>query len=159
MIHHGFFISTSTVRARHAVPLQRPMPEKIQIFTDGGARGNPGPAGIGVYVRNGEGTEIKKFGAKIGETTNNVAEYRAVLKGFEIANEVGAKDLEFFVDSQLVAFQITGKYRVKTPHIKVLFDQVREKIRSFNQVTFTHVPREHEGIRVADRLVNEALDS
>ena len=134
------------------------MPSKVSIYSDGGARGNPGPAAIGVLILDEKGHILKEHKEVIGETTNNVAEYTAVLVGLELAKSVGAEEIHYFVDSQLVARQVSGEYRVKTPHLKSLLLQVQEKIRSFRKVTLKQVPREHENIEHVDGLVNEALD-
>ncbi len=134
------------------------MPSKVRIYSDGGARGNPGPAAIGVLICNEKGEELDEHNETIGETTNNVAEYTAVIVGLELAKKLGAKEIEYFVDSLLVASQLTGKYRIKAPHIQNLVRQVKEGEKHFNRVTYTHLPREHEKIRHVDRLVNQALD-
>ena len=134
------------------------MPLKVQIYSDGGARGNPGPAAIGVLICDPDGNILDERGETIGETTNNVAEYTAVIVGLEMAKKLGVREIRYFVDSQLVAYQLSGKYRVKTPHILSLFRKVQESRKSFGEVIFTQVPRTHERIRHVDRLVNEALD-
>ena len=131
---------------------------KVKIYSDGGARGNPGPAAIGVLVCDEAGHTLQDHYETIGETTNNVAEYKAVLAGLDLAKKLGAREIDYFVDSELVARQISGQYRVKTPHIRELFAKVLEKRKHFERVQFTHVPRTHEKIRHADRLVNQALD-
>jgi len=132
--------------------------KKGRVFSDGGARGNPGPAAIGVVVCDGSGQLLQEHHETIGEATNNIAEYRAVLKGLELARELGIEELEYFVDSELVARQLSGIYRIKTPHLKDLVLRVKEKERSFHKVTYKQIPRTHEKIRWADRLVNQALD-
>ncbi len=134
------------------------MPSKIKIYSDGGARGNPGPAAIGVLICNNKGEPLKEYNEVIGETTNNVAEYTAVIVGLELAKGLGAEEIDYFVDSQLVAFQISGKYRIKAPHIKNLFMQVKEALTAFKKVHFTQVPRTHEKIKYVDKLVNQALN-
>ena len=128
------------------------------VFSDGGARGNPGPAAIGVLVCDSKGGVLREHQERIGETTNNVAEYRAVLKGLERARELGFEEVSYFVDSELVARQLSGRYRVKAEHLKDLFLQVKEREKPFQKVTYQQVPREHEKIKRADRLVNRALD-
>jgi len=132
--------------------------KKGRVFSDGGARGNPGPAAIGVLVCDGEGEVLREHQETIGEATNNIAEYRAVLKGLELARELGIEEVEYFVDSELVARQLSGAYRIKTPHLKDLFTQVKNQEQSFHKVTYKQVPRTHEKIRWADRLVNQALN-
>lgn len=133
--------------------------KKVRVFSDGGARGNPGPAAIGVLVCDALGEEaLQEHRETIGETTNNVAEYRAVLKGLELAHALRAEEVDYFVDSELVARQLTGKYRIKSAHLKDLFLAVKEMEKKFQRVSYAQVPRTHEKIRWADRLVNQALD-
>lgn len=132
--------------------------KKGRVFSDGGARGNPGPAAIGVLVCNEKGEMLREYQETIGEATNNIAEYRALLKGLELARELGLEDIEYFLDSELVARQLSGQYRIKTPHLKELFLRAKESERHFHKVVYTHVPRTHEKIRWVDRLVNEALN-
>lgn len=134
------------------------MSKSFQIYSDGGARGNPGPAAIGVVVFNEAGECIDEFKETIGPTTNNVAEYKAVIQGLEMATAHEAESIEYFVDSQLVAFQLSGKYKIKTPHIRDLYLKVKEKEKTFKAIEYHHVPRTHERIRLADKLVNQALD-
>lgn len=131
---------------------------KVQMFSDGGARGNPGPAAIGVLICDEKGESLQEHQETIGHTTNNVAEYKAVIKGLDLAKELGAGEIQSFVDSQLVASQLSGLYRVKTPHIRDLFLQVKAREKAFKKVTFQQVPRTHERIRYVDRLVNQALN-
>lgn len=132
--------------------------KKGRVFSDGGARGNPGPAAIGVLVCNELGEILREHQETIGEATNNIAEYRALLKGLELAHELGLEEIEYFLDSELVARQLSGQYRIKTPHLKELFLRAKESERNFRKVVYTHVPRTHEKIRWVDRLVNEALN-
>ena len=129
-----------------------------RVFSDGGARGNPGPAAIGVLVCDGKGEVLREHQETIGEATNNMAEYRAVLSGLELARELGLEEIEYFVDSELVARQLSGVYRIKTPHLKDLFLAVKEKEKHFKRVVYQQVPRTHEKIRWVDRLVNQALN-
>lgn len=133
------------------------MPDEkhVTIFTDGGARGNPGPAAIGVvFKENGEtALEHKEF---IGDTTNNQAEYQAVIKALEISVEKGYTHLDFQLDSQLVAEQLNRNYKVKEKGLQKLFLEAWNLIQTFKKVTFTFIPREEN--THADRLVNEALD-
>jgi ribonuclease HI len=132
--------------------------EKLFVYSDGGARGNPGPSAIGVIVCDEDGKTLEEYGEVIGDGTNNVAEYRAVMKGLDLARKLGAKEIEYFVDSELVAKQLLGHYRIKTPHIRVLFDEVLARLKHFKHVQFKHVPRTHEVISRADKLVNIALN-
>jgi ribonuclease HI len=129
---------------------------RITVNVDGGARGNPGPAAIGVVLRDGEGEVLEKVGERIGEATNNVAEYRALLRGIELAVEHGAAELELIGDSELVVRQVEGRYKVKNPGMKELFDQVKQALGDFDSWSIRHVRRAENAD--ADRLVNEALD-
>ncbi|HEX5591839.1 MAG TPA: ribonuclease HI family protein [Solirubrobacterales bacterium] len=129
---------------------------RISVNVDGGARGNPGPAAIGVVLRDGEGEVLEKLGEKIGETTNNVAEYKALLRGIELAADHGATELELIGDSELVVRQVEGKYKVKNAGMKELHEQVKRALGDFDSWSIRHVRRENNAD--ADRLVNEALD-
>ena len=134
------------------------MPLKIKLYSDGGARGNPGPAAIGVLLCNEKGEPLREYCETIGETTNNVAEYTAVIVGLEMAKALGATHVDSFVDSELVARQVSGKYKIKVPHLMALYRQVKEKEKHFEKVSFTQIPRESAKIRHVDKLVNQALD-
>lgn len=128
---------------------------KAILHSDGGARGNPGPAGIGYVLTLEDGRELKG-NDYIGETTNNQAEYRALLDGITRAKEEGVEALECRLDSELVVRQMTGEYRIKDPDLKPLAEQVKNLASSFTQIAFTHVRREEN--KKADTLVNEAID-
>jgi ribonuclease HI len=130
--------------------------KKIEINTDGGARGNPGPAGIGVVIKNDHGLIVGRFKDYIGEATNNVAEYKALIRGLVEANQMEATHLQINMDSELVVKQMQGKYKIKEPTLQILAKEVVALIGSFEAVTFTHVRRELN--KEADRLVNEAID-
>jgi ribonuclease HI len=127
------------------------------LHTDGGARGNPGPAAIGVVLEFPKTDRpALEVGETIGETTNNVAEYRAILRGLALARSEGVTELECYVDSELIARQINGDYRVKDAKLQPLARDVENFRRGFRSVTFTSVPRSEN--RRADKLVNVALD-
>lgn len=126
------------------------------VYTDGGARGNPGPAGIGVAVYNAAGALIHTWKEYIGETTNNQAEYKAVILALNKATQLGVKQLDFFLDSELVVKQINGEYKVKDKGLGTLFVQIWNARPQFSRLSFRHVPRAKN--KVADRLVNEAID-
>ncbi|MGN6217590.1 MAG: ribonuclease HI family protein [Solirubrobacterales bacterium] len=128
---------------------------RLTVNVDGGARGNPGPAAIGVVVR-GDGEVIEEVGERIGEATNNVAEYRALLKGIELAAAHGASELELIGDSELVVRQVEGRYKVKNAGMKELHEEVGRALRDFDSWSIRHVRRAENAD--ADRLVNEALD-
>jgi ribonuclease HI len=129
---------------------------RVIVNVDGGSRGNPGPAAIGVVVRAADGTVLEELGEKIGEATNNVAEYRALLKGIELAAAHGATDLELVGDSQLVVRQVEGRYKVKHADMKALHAEAKKALESFDSWSIRDVRR--AGNADADRLVNEALD-
>ncbi|MGN6274479.1 MAG: ribonuclease HI family protein [Solirubrobacterales bacterium] len=128
---------------------------RLTVNVDGGARGNPGPAAIGVVVRSGDEV-LAEVGEKIGETTNNVAEYRALLKGIELAAAHGASELELLGDSELVVRQVEGRYKVKNAGMKELHEEAKRALRDFDSWSIRHVRRGENAD--ADRLVNEALD-
>jgi ribonuclease HI len=131
---------------------------KLHIYSDGGARGNPGPAAIGFLILTPDHrliTERKKY---LGTATNNTAEYHALIAAIEEAYRLGGKDIHCFMDSELVCRQLQGKYKVKQAHLKELALKVKQLETSFDKITYSHVPRENEKIQMADALVNEALD-
>jgi len=136
--------------------------EKIVIYTDGGARGNPGPAAIGVAMQDAKGHPIKGWGKAIGEATNNEAEYQAVVFALQKAKALlgsrKAKNtfIEIRMDSTLVAFQLSGEYKIEEERLFPFFIKIWNLKMDFARVVFVHVPREKN--READRLVNEALD-
>jgi ribonuclease HI len=129
---------------------------KLVINVDGGARGNPGPAAIGVVVSNADGQVIDELAEPIGRATNNVAEYRALLRGIEWARGLGADELEIIGDSELVARQLSGAYKVKHPSMKPLHQEALAALRAFDRWSIRTVPREQNAR--ADALVNRALD-
>lgn len=129
---------------------------KATIFSDGGSRGNPGEAAIGYVIKLGEAT-VFESGQLIGIATNNVAEYTAIIRGLQKAKQLGFYDVEVFVDSQLVEKQLKGEYKVKSPELKLLYDELKSEIRSLKSFTVSHVRREFN--KQADKLVNEALDN
>jgi ribonuclease HI len=130
---------------------------KLVLHVDGGARGNPGPAAIGVVVSDPEGNVIDELGEPIGVATNNVAEYRAVIRGADWAQGLGADEIELINDSELVARQLTGAYKVKHPSMKQLYEEARAALSSFDRWSIRTVPREQNA--GADALVNQALDA
>ena len=124
---------------------------------DGGARGNPGPAAIGVVVRNDDGAVVEAVGETIGRQTNNVAEYKAMLRGIELALAHGADEVEMIGDSELIIRQIEGRYKVKKADLKPLHAEAKEMLSKFDRWTVRHVKREQNSD--ADALVNQALDN
>jgi ribonuclease HI len=131
--------------------------DKVVVHVDGGARGNPGPAAVAAVATSPEGDELAERNAYIGETTNNVAEYRALMLGLELARELGAREVEIVNDSELVARQIGGEYRVKNAGLKPLYLEAMRALREFESWSVRPVRRE-SNVR-ADELVNEALDA
>ncbi len=133
------------------------MEKKIIINTDGGARGNPGPAGIGVVIKSENGQILGNFKQYIGEATNNCAEYKALILALQETVKISKETvLEIRMDSELIVRQMQGQYKIKEPSLKLLAAEVIKLIKNFKNVTFRHVPREQN--KEADKLVNEAID-
>ena len=129
--------------------------KKAIIHADGAARGNPGPAAIGATIKNENGSLHACISQRIGSTTNNQAEYRAIIAALEKAIELGASQVEIYSDSELVVRQINGKYRVKKATLKPLHQKVSQLLGNLEGFTITHIPREQNA--EADSLANEAL--
>jgi ribonuclease HI len=127
------------------------------FYTDGGARGNPGPAGIGVVIKDSNGKVIRDFSGFIGRATNNEAEYQSLIKGLELALDCGLNDCKAWMDSELVVKQINGEYRVKKKELKILWLQARSLIGEFEKFELSHIKRENN--QEADALVNQAIDA
>jgi ribonuclease H / adenosylcobalamin/alpha-ribazole phosphatase len=130
---------------------------RAKLFTDGGARGNPGPAAYGYVLEADDGTVLAAEGEAIGTATNNVAEYRALIAGLEKADELGVQELEVVSDSELLVKQMRREYKVKNENLRGLFQQATALADRLGSVRYTAVRREHN--ELADRLVNEALDA
>ena len=136
--------------------------QKIIAYTDGGSRGNPGPAALGVVMQDASGATIKAYGEVLGVKTNNEAEYAAVVSALKKIKQTFGKEkakkmsVEVRMDSELVMRQLTGVYRVETEHLFPFFMAIWNLRLDFHEVIFTHVPREKN--KDADRMVNEALD-
>ncbi len=130
---------------------------KARLSTDGGARGNPGPAAFGYVLEADGGTVLAAHGETIGVATNNVAEYRALVAGLEQAAELGVREVEVVSDSELLVKQMRGEYRVKNEALQDLQAEAARLARRLGRVEYRAVRREHN--ELADRLVNEALDS
>jgi ribonuclease HI len=128
-----------------------------RLFTDGGARGNPGPAAYGFVLEDPEGETLAAHGATIGIATNNVAEYSGLIAGLRKAIELGIVAVEVVSDSELMVKQMRGEYRVKNEALRALRDEADHLARKLKQVEYRHVRRAHN--ELADRLVNEALDA
>lgn len=130
---------------------------RARLFTDGGARGNPGPAAFGYVLEAEDGTVLAAHGEAIGIATNNVAEYSALIAGLERARELALADVEVVSDSELMVKQMRGEYRVKNEALRALSLRAAALARELGSVSYTAVRREHN--ELADRLVNEALDA
>jgi ribonuclease HI len=127
------------------------------VNVDGGSRGNPGPAGVAAVVTDPSGNDLAERAATIGEATNNVAEYRALLLGIELAKQLGADEVELVADSMLIVEQVRGNWKVKQAHLRPLREQVIEALEGFRSWSIRHVKRgENER---ADQLLNDALDA
>lgn len=146
---------------------QSPTPkdlDRVEVYTDGGSRGNPGPAAVGVVIRAPDGTVINEYGEKLeGEMTNNEAEYAAVISALKKMKALFGKEktkqlvVQFYVDSELIAKQLMGEYKVEQEHLQLLYMKVHNLRFNFKEVTFTPIPREKN--THADKLLNEALDA
>ncbi len=130
---------------------------KARLSTDGGARGNPGPAAYGYVLEAEDGTILAAHGERIGVATNNVAEYRALIAGLEKALELDVGEVDVISDSELLVKQMTGEYRIKNEALKELAAEASRLARRLRDVSYEAVRREHN--ELADRLVNEALDA
>lgn len=137
-------------------------PEKIIVYTDGGARGNPGPAALGVAIKDVKGNLIKKYGETLGIKTNNEAEYSAIISALKKVKALYGKEktktmeVEVHMDSELAERQLNGKYKIEEEKLFPLFIKVHNLMIDFGKISFKHVPREEN--KDADRMVNEALD-
>ena len=130
---------------------------KLIINTDGGARGNPGPAGIGVVIQTVDKKVLEKFGKYLGDNkTNNQAEYTAVIEALKAAKKLGGTHLEFRMDSELAVRQLNHIYKVKNAELQQLFLEIKNLQTEFSHVTFTHIPRAQNS--AADKMVNQAID-
>ena len=132
------------------------MNERITIQFDGGSRGNPGPAGIGVVLRAEDGTPLVTLGRFIGRATNNVAEYKALIAGLEKALELGAKKIQVRGDSELIVRQMRGEYRVKNADLRELYDEAQHLYHQFHEAKIEHNYRDKNTL--ADKLANLAMD-
>lgn len=130
--------------------------KKGVIFTDGGARGNPGPAGIGYVIYNEKNIIIYRAGVYIGEATNNQAEYQAVYQALAKAKELDLSNLDFYLDSELVVNQLSQKFKIKNPELAKLFVKIWNLSQSFENINYKYIPREKN--KLADQLVNQAID-
>jgi ribonuclease HI len=130
---------------------------KLVVHVDGGARGNPGPAAAGAVISTPDGEVLDEVGETLGVATNNVAEYEGLLLGLRRARALGASEVDVYNDSELVARQLTGAYKVKHPALRPLYEQARAELDAFDRWSITSVPRAQNAR--ADALVNAALDA
>ena len=132
---------------------------KLVIYTDGASRGNPGPASYGFTISDENGKLLHQEGKYIGITTNNVAEYTAVLEALKNALSIGGHiaSIDLYADSKLVAEQLSGRYKIKSPHLKVIIDQIKILALELGEIVYNHIPRAQNIL--ADSLANLALDS
>ncbi len=148
----------SSPRGRRAVKFD---PEdyvynRLLIYTDGAARGNPGESGAGVVLKTPEGEEVGRFGRYLGKGTNNFAEYQALLLGLQHAQEFGANDITILSDSDLLVRQLVGEYRVRAAHLRVLFDEAQEMLAEFDKYQIKRIERDKN--KEADSMANRAID-
>ena len=129
---------------------------KLTIFTDGGARGNPGPAAAGIVIKDETGKNLDAYGEYLGDQTNNFAEYSALISGLKRSKELGATEVECVLDSELVVKQMQGLYKVREPGLQKLFILAYNAAAQFKKVKYRHILREQN--KEADALVNETLD-
>jgi ribonuclease HI len=130
---------------------------KVVVNVDGGSRGNPGPAAIAAVATDPSGEVLTEYSETIGETTNNVAEYRALLLGIALAKDLGADEVELVGDSKLIVEQVLGNWKVKQEHLRPLQRQARSELEGFGDWSIRHVKRDQNDR--ADELLNEALDA
>jgi ribonuclease HI len=128
----------------------------LTVFSDGAARGNPGPAGAGAVILDKDGRVVERLGKFLGRQTNNVAEYEGLLLGLRRALELGAREIDVRADSQLLIRQLEGSYRVKNAGLAPLFNEAQRLLRQFDKVSLQHVPREENAL--ADEMSNRAID-
>lgn len=131
--------------------------KRLIINSDGAARGNPGPAGIGIVIKDAGGVVVREIFEYLGEATNNQAEYKALIAGLAAAAEIGAESVGVFADSELIVNQVKGLYKVKNEGLKPLFDEAKELVRKFKVCNIEYIPREKN--KEADKLANIAIDS
>lgn len=130
---------------------------KLTIYTDGGARGNPGPAAAGIIIKDTSGKTVAGYGEYLGRQTNNYAEYSALISGLKKAKELGATEVDCVLDSELVTKQMNRQYKIKEPTLQKLFIQTFNLASAFKKVTYKHILR--EGNKEADWWVNKTLDN
>ena len=135
---------------------QKELTGVFALYTDGASRGNPGEAGAGAVILDDQGEELAARSFYLGKCSNNVAEYKALIFGLQAALELGCRQLEIFLDSQLIVRQVQGQYKVKNAGLKPLFAQVKQLLAKLNSFTISHVPRNEN--KRADELANRGID-
>lgn len=130
---------------------------KLILHTDGGSRGNPGPAAAGIVLDNTKGNCVKELGVFLGKATNNEAEYQALVYGMAAGLKLGATELECYLDSELIVKQLKGIYKMKNTRLKVFYQKIKQMEKMLEKVTYKHVKRDKN--ERADALVNEVLDN
>ncbi|MCY1042509.1 ribonuclease HI family protein [Corallococcus sp. bb12-1] len=131
-------------------------PTRVRVYSDGAARGNPGPAGAGAVLMDTQGVVIARLGRFLGRQTNNYAEYMGLLLGLQHARTMGAREVEVYADSELLIRQLDGRYQVKSATLKPLFQEVQKLLKTFSKVKLAHVPRAQNA--EADEMSNRAID-
>lgn len=131
---------------------------RLVVYTDGGSRGNPGPAAFAIVVTDGNGKVVKEFARYVGRTTNNEAEYQGALAGLKEAEALGADEVEVVMDSEVVVKQVNGQYACRAPNLQPFLQEVRRAMKGFQRASFRNVRREDAFVSRADRLLNEELD-
>ena len=131
--------------------------EEVSLYTDGGCRGNPGPGAIGILICDTASTVLHEHAERIGQTTNNRAEYTALIKGLDLCAHYTRGRVWCFSDSEIVIKQVTGMYRLKNEALRSFFDEVIRRVHGFQKVVFQHVRRENPMIVRADRILNDAF--
>lgn len=158
-LQHWQSLIGAELSARKKPPLIKSDQPGVVVYTDGASRGNPGHAGIGVLVYDLQDRKLLEDCRYLGISTNNEAEYQALLLALDHAQKLTRGELRCVMDSELVVRQMTGRYAVKAEKMKELHAQVREKLKQFSSFSFTHVPREHPKLQMADKLANLGIDN
>lgn len=130
--------------------------QRVRVYSDGAARGNPGPAGAGAVLVAPSGQVVERLGKFLGNQTNNFAEYTALILGLQRAYELGVSEVEVFADSELMIRQLSGRYQVRSPSLRPLYEQALKLLKAFSRVKLVHVPREMN--QAADEMSNKAID-
>lgn len=132
--------------------------QEVRLYADGASRGNPGPAAVGIVLSDAYDKVLSEHRESIGRATNNEAEYRAVIRGLELASRLTRRRVHVRSDSQLLIRQLTGEYRIQEARLRKLASAVGRRAERFMEVTYEHVPRRHPMVSQADALANQALD-